>query len=186
MEPFATPTELATYLRTATQDEATAGSPDVLDTGVALQALELASGDIRAVCGWSISRETVTEPLAAWSFGKVFLPTLHLVSVTITADATTLTVNTDYTFTANGTITPLRNRYVATLAEITYTHGYEPVPSAIKSVVLERAARIYSNPQQLVSATVGGVTDVFSRASAPSQDLASDPRVQAYMLPTVG
>jgi hypothetical protein len=69
---------------------------------------------------------------------------------------------------------------------LTYTHGFNPVPDAVKAVCLERAAQTYVNPEMLVSATRGSVVDVFRRSGDASQELASDPRVAAYVLPVVG
>jgi hypothetical protein len=176
-DAFASPAELATFLRTASQVEADAGSGDVLDTGTALLALSSASGAIRSVCGWSISQETVTE---MFTLGQtVFLPTLNLTAVSVPSAVDGVA------WSRNGTVR-LSNLYpFAASAVVTYTHGYDPVPDAVKAVCLELAARHYINPEQMMSVTRGSVTDVFSYRSDPGTSLKDDPRLQPFMLPGV-
>lgn len=180
-DSLATPAELATFLQKATQDEINAGNPDVLDTGVALQALASASGAVRAVCGWSVSQETVTETLVG--DGWVFLPTLYLTALSATVGGTPLASGTDLVWYRNGTVRLLWHRS-GTPVTLTYTHGFSPVPDEVRAVVLELAAQTVENPLQMASSTVGGVVDVFSRSSG-SDDLAADPRLAPYRLPTV-
>ena len=186
MDPFATPAELATYLQSATQAEADAGSGDVLDTGVATQALAAASGAIRAACGWSISQETVTGTVT-WASGScVFLPTLYLTAVAITVGGSALVDGADFTWQRNGLLRrSALTRYWLGSAAITYTHGYATPPDAVKAVCLERAAQQVINPLQMASSTVGGVVDVYRRASEGGE-LAADPRLAPFMLPAVG
>jgi len=176
-DAFASPAELATFLRTASQVEADAGSGDVLDTGTALLALSGASGAIRSVCGWSISQETVTETFALGQ--TVFLPTLNLTAVSVPSAVDGVA------WSRNGTVR-LSNVYpFAAAAAITYTHGYDPVPDAVKAVCLELAARSYVNPEQYVSVTRGTVTDVFASSRVDQGSLKDDPRLQPFMLPGV-
>jgi hypothetical protein len=186
VEPFASPAELATYLQSATQVEADAGSGDVLETGVATQALAAASGAIRAACGWSISQETVSGPVT-WATGScVFLPTLYLTAVSLMSGGLALVDGADFTWSQNGLLRrSALTRYWLGSVEITYTHGYATIPDAVKAVCLERAAQQVVNPLQMVSATVGGVSDVYRRAEAGS-DLVSDPRLAPFMLPAIG
>lgn len=177
-DPFASPEELATFLRTASQVEADAGSGDVLDTGTALLALASASGAIRSVCGWSISQETVTE---TFTLGQtVFLPTLNLTAVSVPSAVDGVS------WSRNGTVRLLNKYPFPAAAAVTYTHGFDPVPDEVKAVCLEQAARIYINPEQMMSVTRGQVTDVFSYRSDPGTSLKDDPRLSRFMLPSVG
>lgn len=183
MDPFATPAELATYLQTATQAEADAGSGDVLDTSVALQALAAASDAIRAACGWGITQETVTASVSMASRGSVFLPTLHLTAVSMSVNSTPLADGVDFTWETNGLLRSTHGPFWFATAAVTYTHGYATVPDSIKNLCLERAARQYVNPEGLVSSTVDGITGVYqSRAD----DWSFDPRLAPYKLPVVG
>ena len=187
MDPFASPAELATYLQSATQVEADAGSGDVLETGVATQALAAASGAIRAACGWSVSQETVSGTVS-WASGScVFLPTLYLTAVSMSVGATALVAGTDFTWSTNGLLRRAAfGRFSLDTVAITYTHGYATIPDAVKAVCLERAAQQVVNPLQMASSTVGGVVDVYRRADAPGGDLATDPRLAPFLLPAVG
>lgn len=186
MDPFASPAELATYLQTATQAEADAGSGDTLDTVVALQALASASGAIRSVCGWSITQETVTASVSMSSRGILFLPTLRLTAVAMSVGGVPLVDGTDFAWETNGLLRAGYGAYWSSYwsATVVYTHGFTTAPDQVKAVCLERAAQTYVNPTQLVSATVGGVSDVYGRGGAV--DLEPDPRLAPFKLPAVG
>ncbi len=49
---------------------------------------------------------------------------------------------------------PAANR--APQVTVTYTHGWDPVPGAIKTIVMQAANRVLVNPSQVRSETVGG------------------------------
>lgn len=204
-DPFATPAELATFLRTATQAEADAGSTDVLDTGVATQALALASGAIRAECKWNILQETVTAVIppgdmqrqsqagwsgTSWAVWSVFLPTLRLTALSVSLDGVALAQGVDFTWRSNGTVTLSSARYwiptsqfYAPVVQFTYTHGYAVAPDEVKAVALERAAQAYENPTRKSQSTVGGVSDVYFRTDPVSTGKEpSDARLGPYML----
>lgn len=181
--PFASPAELATHLRTATQAEADAGSGDTLDTGAALQALAAASGAIRSVCGWSISQETRTDTVPVVS-GCIFLPTLYLTAASVAISGSAVDPSS-VTVWRNGVLDVARTSGSA--ATVTYTHGYDPVPDVVKAVCLEWAAGDYVNTSKLASVTYGNVTEVYSRgASGALADPAGDPRLAPFRLPSVG
>lgn len=48
------------------------------------------------------------------------------------------------------------------LVEVTYEHGWDPVPGDIKAVVMQSAARVLVNPGQIRSEVVGGVSTVYA------------------------
>jgi hypothetical protein len=191
MDPFATPAELATYLQSATQAEADAGSGDVLDTGVATQALAAASGAIRAACGWSVTQETVSGTLSWHAGGCVFLPTLLLTAVSISVAGVPLTDGVDFTWSRNGVVSQFGGvgygwgRRWLGVSTITYTHGYETAPEELKAVCLEQAAQRVLNPERMVSRSIGGVTDTYA-ATLLASDLSKEPRLAPFMLPAVG
>lgn len=153
MATLATPTELAGFLQ---QD---------LDTYTATQALEHASQAIRDHCGWTISQETVTgKVLDSHGERSIWLPTLLLTAVaSVVEKGVTLTVTTDYDWTAYGRLIrsgcwPNEARSVT----VTYTHGYATVPDSVKGVCLAAAGRRYQNPEGRRSYTVGGISESFA------------------------
>lgn len=180
MVAFASPEDLAVYLRTATADEAAAGNPDILDTVAAVQALDLATGSIQADCHWAIAQETVTG-IYRLRGSALHLPTLHLTAVTAVRlnDGPLLTRGQDYDWETTGRVE--FHRWTAwarsTTAAITYTHGYDPVPPAIRGACLERAAQTYLNPAGHLSESLGGVSTTYARRPP-----AEDPRLAPYIL----
>lgn len=195
-DPFAAPSDLASYLQTATQADADAGSGDVLDTGVATQALASASGAIRAVCGWSITQETVVDYRAPWGWWRsktLFLPTLKLSAVSVSVLGHPVLEGWDYGWDESGAVHLYRASYWIAMSQatlpptltFTYAHGFDPVPDVVRAVCLEQAAVSYRNPQGLVSSTYANVTEVYAARSAPAADLGSDPRLAPYRLPAL-
>lgn len=192
MAAFATPEELATYLRTATQEEADAGNPDVLDTTVAELLLDNASAAIRDACGWSITEETVTDQPVSHISGRVFLPTKHLTALAISVDGVDAVVLTDYVWSVNGVVrfvgwgvgSPSLTwayLYPQSVVLATYTHGYDEAPQSVKAVCLEHAAAAYPNPSRYRSETIEGVVTVYAGV-----DLETEPRLNRFRLPRLG
>lgn len=160
MEPLATPGELETHLQ---RD---------LDQAGANQALSLASGAVRAYCGWDLSREDVTFYIEAVDEPLVSLPTLELLAVTeIRATDGTIVDPALYPYSFSrkgqvwGTFAP------CTQYEFDVTHGYEPIPDALKLVTLDLAARTLSNPESLVSASSGQVSRTWGGSSTGGVNL---------------
>lgn len=160
MVPLATTGELATHLQRS------------IDPDDAELALMLASGAVRAYCGWDLARETTT--LVAYGSGTpvLSLPTLSLLDLTaVRVDGADL----DLTLTGVdvGRVVWSRKgqlfrgigwpRHVPIEADA--THGYDPIPDVVKLVCLERAARVLANPEQLVSATVSSVTKTWATSN---------------------
>lgn len=179
---FATPLQLANHLRTATSDEAAQGSPDVLDTARALQALDSATGTIQDECHWHIApAATVTSRLRVTS-STLHLPTMHLTAVSSlsVAGSQPLVADRDFGWDETGRV-ELWWQIVgwrSTYATITYTHGWDTAPAGIVAVCLERAATMYDNPYGYLSETADTVTTVYGRALT---DL--DYRLAPYRLP---
>lgn len=147
MEPLATAGELETHLQ---RD---------LDQAGADQALSLASGAVRAYCGWDLSREDTTFYIEATGDPLVTLPTMELIAVTeVRATGGTIVDPALYPYTFGrkgqvwGTFAP------CVQYEFDVTHGYEPIPDALKLVTLDLSARSLSNPESLVSASSGQVS----------------------------
>jgi len=149
MAAFASPAALVSHLQA-----------DV-DLETAKQALDLVSGAIRGLCGWSISQESVTG-LRVSGLGRksLWLPTLHLTSVdSVVEDGVALTEGVHFDWTSNGRL--LRNRsWSASVRSITvaFTHGYpagHAVLDSVAGVCLSAAARLVDNPTSRRSGQLG-------------------------------
>jgi len=150
---LATVAHLANHLQ---RDEAD------LDEASAQLALDGASGLVRDWCGWGIAHAEETFVVDGTGSRVLLLPTLRLVSVEeVRVDGTVLDPTT-YTWSASGQLEraagwPRRFRAI----EVDCTHGYDPVPDALRLVVLELAARSYKNPERLAAKSVGGVSYTY-------------------------
>lgn len=129
MAAFATHSDLATrlgiVLSGAEQTRATA-------------LLGLASDVIRRAARQDIDQNTSTITVRG-AAGRVLLPQRPVISVdTVTLDGTTqdFTLDGDY----------LAGYWSGQDLEITYTHGFDPVPDAIKAICLEAVTRVWVNP----------------------------------------
>ncbi len=141
------------------------------------QALQLASGTIQAVCGWSIGRTSSTTTVATL---PVYLPTRMLLSVdAITASGTAL-LPSAVRFTVQGLVQWAARSLAQGPLTISYTHGYAHTPPAVKAVCLEVAAAAVRNVPGRSSYAVGGVSETF--ASASGFDLRGDARLTPYTL----
>lgn len=129
------------------------------------QALILASGAVRAYCGWNLDREETTFEFDVDGSRILSLPTLHL------QDLVELRVK-GLPLTPADARYPLWSRkgqlYLAggwarhAVIEADVIHGYDPVPDLIKLVVLDLAARQLSNPEGLLQKTVGVVSRTYA------------------------
>ncbi|MET1006571.1 MAG: hypothetical protein ABWX96_13555 [Propionibacteriaceae bacterium] len=128
------------------------------------QALQLASGAVRAFCGWGLSQ--ATETLIAPASGTILLtlPTLSLNNITEiryrgnVIDFGPLALS----WTRRGQLIRLAGWPYHGEVEVDCDHGYPELPDVIKLVVLEQAGRHLSNPEGLVAATVGRVSRTYS------------------------
>lgn len=148
-----------------------------LDEDIATQALTLSSGAVRSYCRWVISY-TEDDALQTRGVGSkvLTLPTVHLLDVTsINVDGTDLPPvwGPDLKFSRSGQIYRTEGWCKDALVNVTVNHGYTAadMPDAITLVVLDGAARQMTNPESLVSATVGEVQRTWSSTSAPSSAL---------------
>lgn len=136
-------------------------------------ALELASGAVRAFCGWALARETATFQVDGENGRVLTLPTLELIDVTAIRigdeeQALDLPV-TNYdriTWWRKGQLYRHAGWPAFTVIEVDVLHGYDPVPDLVKLVTLDIAARQLSNPEGLISATVGQVSRTWAKPDA--------------------
>lgn len=158
MDALATPGELETHLQR-----------DVEPDRAAL-ALQLASGAVRAYCGWQLSQ--TQETLVAAPNGTIVLtlPTLRLNNVSkvswrgVDLDITPLHMS----FTRRGQIIRMGGWPAEGEIEVECDHGYVDIPDVIKLLVLEQAARHMANPEGLVQATVGRVSRTYATTTGSS------------------
>lgn len=155
-----------------------------IDPDAAQLALELASGAVRAYCGWGLAQEQTTLIASGDGSPVLTLPTLFLLDVTeVRVDGEIL----DLTLTGAdvGRVVWTRKGQLYRgigwakfqEVEVDVTHGYAPIPDLVKLVVLERAAQQLSNPEQLVQATVSSVTKMWAGRSGTATLSSLDERL---------
>ena len=138
-----------------------------LDVGHAIQAVTLASGIVRSATG-----QTFTPPTEAsilWrntTDVRLFLP--HPVTVEVEVSGVTIDgeLFTDWHLDRLNILT--RNdlgRWHGDV-EVTYTHGSEDPPDAVKAVTLAVAARLFNNADGVTQKSIGDVSLSYGRAQA--------------------
>lgn len=159
MDPLATVGELENHLQRQ------------VDPDPGAQALQLASGAVRAFCKWDISEETTTLVGEGAGWMVLTLPTLNLTAVDeVRIEGTVIDITPSaMSWSKRGQL------YRPTLGwpqwaqvEVDCTHGYDPIPDMLKLVTLDLAARVMANPEQLVSATTGAVSRTWSGGDGPA------------------
>lgn len=137
-----------------------------LDAEQAQQWLDLASGAVRAYCGWNLAREDTTFYFEGNGTALIDLPTLELISVAeVRANSVAVdTVTWPIIWSRQG-----QGRLAVWTRGVQYavdaTHGYDPIPDLLRLVTLDLAARQVHNPMGLVSATVGQVSRTWASGS---------------------
>ena len=126
-------------------------------------ALDLASGRFREQANNPISMMTETIILDSDGGRALTLPCLPVHEVTeLVIDDRQVT---DFEWSTSGAIRldrPIPDKWRS--MEVTYRHGYDPVPTGIQDVVLEQAAAIYQTLPGLVSYTTGAEQRTYSSA----------------------
>jgi len=148
-----------------------------------------ATAAIRGVCGWSVTEETVNAT-APWS-RTLFLPTLHLTSLSVSVNSTPLSSGADYAWQTNGVVSLFLGRLPAinggwsgATLNLSYTHGYETVPDGIRAVCLDLVAEAVNPQRALTGATVDGVTVTYQKeTSSVFTNLEDDWRLVPYICP---
>ena len=139
-------------------------------TASAELALDIASGIIRAYVGWSISQETVVlVTQGVGSDDALWLPTKLLTVVTsVEVDGEPLTFGDHYRWTSSGRLRRIGASWpsLERSIEVTYTHGYNPVPDDIKGITLALAGRLYDNPEGLRSWSVDGLSETIANSTS--------------------
>lgn len=129
-----------------------------------------ASGAIRDVCGWNISREVVEdEPLDTWGSTLINLQTLHLVSIeSLVVDGEELVDGTDYVWSRRGAIRRLAGCWPWNYGKvvISYTHGLDPVPENLQAQCVAIAKRFDTAKPGVLAEAVGGTNVQYGDRNA--------------------
>ena len=125
-------------------------------------ALDLASGRFREQANNPISMmtETVLDSDGGRALTLPCLPVHEVLALVINGRQVT-----DFEWSASGAIRldrPIPDKWRS--VQVTYRHGYAPVPKGIQDVVLEQAAAIYQTLPGLVSYTTGAEQRTYSSA----------------------
>lgn len=157
MDPLATIGELEAHLQRT------------VDAASANLALALASGAVRAYCGWDLAAEETTLLAYGDDTPILTLPTLHLLDVTaIRIDGAEVDLSIPVTdgrpsWSRKGQIFRAAGWPRFAEVEVDLVHGYDVIPDLIKLVTLDVAAVSIVNPENLVSAVTGHVSRTWAR-----------------------
>lgn len=157
MEPLATVGELELHLQRP------------VDEDRAKQALQLASGAVRAFCNWDITQQDTTFEVAGNGTIVLTLPTMFLNSVAaVRVNGTVVDITTPgLSWTRRGQLIRMAGWASFSTVQVDCNHGYPPgeIPDLIKLITLEMSCRAMTNPEGLASAKVGAVTRTFAAGS---------------------
>lgn len=110
------------------------------------RALTAATAAIRNYTKQHLSRvvgETITLDAGGY---RLLLPELPVIAVSaVVEDGTTLTADTDYKLGQYGILYRIGRPWACgiQIVQVTYTHGYDPLPDDIVDVATRAAARVY-------------------------------------------
>jgi hypothetical protein len=128
------------------------------------QAIDWATEDIKNYCQQYLEKVTDEEITIDFDNGNmIFLPELPVISVaSVVEDDETLTVTEDYKLGQYGILYRVGQDWASgvQIITITYTHGYETIPTDIVEVAVRSASRIYQ--AGLRAKEHSGVTGVAS------------------------
>ena len=126
------------------------------------QAIRAATAAIQAYCEQRIERVEEDEiALDGYGGSILFLPELPATAVSeVVENGVTLTAGADYVLGQHGMLHRSRGPWARGVQniQVTYTHGYSPIPDQIVSVCTRAAAREYQ--AGLRAAEMGGVAGV--------------------------
>ncbi|MFE2936668.1 hypothetical protein [Streptomyces sp. NPDC059278] len=141
--PWAAADDLRAYLRL-----------DAIDEPAAEEVIKAAEMVIRGGLGQVIDQvQGDILHLVGTGHRVLNLPEMPVTAVTsVTVDDQALTKGVDYRWNRYGILTRLGACWPLDAdVEITYTHGYEPIPPLLVQVCLQVAGRAWVNPKEAVS-----------------------------------
>ncbi len=164
MGSFATVGELAAFTgRDLSQQDAGA-----------LLALELASGAIVAWCGQAIER--VVGDLARLdgvASDRIVLPERPVTAVGEVRIGGTVVDPQALAHSASGVLARTDGGDFSAPpggVQVTYDHGYDPIPEAVRAVCLQVAARALANPEGIRQEGIGGYSVTYASAGVLLRD----------------
>ena len=131
------------------------------------QVIDLASGIVRSATGQTFTPPTETSIL--WrntADRRLFLP--HPTTGPVTVDTVTVDGEpfTDFHLDRFNILTRTDDGRWFGDVEVTYTHGAEEAPEAVKAVTLAVAVRLFNNADGVTQKSIGDVSISYGRAQA--------------------
>lgn len=125
---------------------------------------ELASARVRAYCRWHIyPSRTETLTLDGPGGRLLLLPSLYVTAVASISDSGTLVDAADYDWSQAGMVQRQTGwwscRYRA--LAVTFTHGYDDVPDAVRDVTISVAKRLPAAMSGVTQEQVGGESRTY-------------------------
>jgi hypothetical protein len=156
---FATPEDLRLLLRLPTIDEAAATL--LLDLATSAVLAEIRQDVVQVV------NDVVT--LDGTGTTTLLLPQIPVTAVeSVTERGLPLAVDADYTWSGAGVLTRLCGRWPTRprSVQVVYTHGYPDgeLPGILRTVTVQAAARVWVNPRQMTSESIGDWSGSFGAA----------------------
>lgn len=148
--------------------------------------LDLVSGTIRNALGWDVDKATglvYTQRVRRGSWLEaIVLPALNVTAITsVVVDGTTL-LPAQYDATPAGVVY-LNDVVARKSATVTYTAGFQRAPAdlappVLRTVALDYASRVASNPGGVQAYSMGGTSETFG--ADPAEVAATDNRLDPY------
>lgn len=156
---------------------------DPADTA-ALAALENASAIVEAYLGQPVELVEDDEiTIDGPGITVVLLPCYPVTEIgSIEEDGEELDPETDFEWSANGHLRRLNRDWTSHLRGlvVTYSHGYATVPTAIKSVVVAMAGRLYDVPFSVRQESIGGYSVTYAAQTGPTLQAAEALILDSY------
>lgn len=137
----------------------------------ALLLLETATDEVKAVIGHDITQNQETATLDGTGSEALVLPKHPVTAVSqVDVDGTTLAASA-YKFIEAGVVYRTSGVWAVGRQniDVTYTHGYSPIPGDVKAIVLETASRAWRSGAGLTQESVGSYSVTYARESAGVQ-----------------
>jgi len=143
------------------------------DDAGALAALETASAFVEAYLGQTVELvEDDVEILDGSGTRVLLLPSYPVTAVSsVTVDEDEIYEGDDFEWSRTGELRRLGGRWPAALrsVEVTYSHGFAPVPAAIVGVVTSVAGRLFEAPLSVRQESIGGYSVTYTGGGATFQ-----------------
>src|SRR4051812_33928489 len=139
-------------------------------TLTSVEADAVALAQIQSYCGWHVApSEDETRTFDGSGSGVLILPTLCLTDVaSVTENGELLDATTAYTWSQSGVLRRTGCRWTGNLRaiEVSYSHGFDEMPTALQSVINELSGMIQRGLGGLLtSKTVGPFSESYGDAT---------------------